>query len=193
MQVSALKPDAVKLDKFLLSKKDLDFSYPEIGETPSGKPDGYDLDHNSICLGNGEMIWKTAKTALVNWQQFPSSWTQVYPVSTPIRKGEQVAVLSSLFGFWVINATRIVYAFDESDRFGFAYGTLPGHVERGEECFWIERDAEGDVYYHIRAFSKPAFWVVKLGYPIARYFQKKFVKGSLARMKSLSNYNLQSK
>jgi uncharacterized protein (UPF0548 family) len=34
---------------------------------------------------------------------------------------------------------RIVYVIDEPDRRGFAYGTLPGHPERGEEAFIISR------------------------------------------------------
>ena len=34
---------------------------------------------------------------------------------------------------------RIVSVFKEVDSFGFAYGTLPGHPERGEESFVLER------------------------------------------------------
>ena len=46
-------------------------------------------------------------------------------------------------GLWWLNACRIVYVVDESgpiSKFGFAYGTLPGHVESGEERFLIEWD-----------------------------------------------------
>jgi len=34
-------------------------------------------------------------------------------------------------GVWFLNAARIVYVIDEPRRFSFAYGTLPGHAERG--------------------------------------------------------------
>ena len=38
-------------------------------------------------------------------------------------------------------------------RFGFAYGTLPGHGGSGEERFLIERDRDDGVWYDILAFS----------------------------------------
>lgn len=34
---------------------------------------------------------------------------------------------------------QVVYVLDEPDRQGFAYGTLPGQPESGEEAFVIER------------------------------------------------------
>ena len=42
-----------------------------------------------------------------------------------------------------MNAGRVVYLVDEDGpvpRFGFAYGTLPGHAESGEERFLVEWD-----------------------------------------------------
>ncbi len=106
---------------------------------------------------------------------------------TPIKKGETVAVLFKIFNIWWINSARIVYTIDNENKFGFAYGTLPGHLEKGEECFWIEKDESGSVYYHIKAFSKPAYWFVWLAYPLARIFQRRFVKESLSGMKKFSN------
>ncbi len=35
---------------------------------------------------------------------------------------------------------RVVYVVDEPDRRGFAYGTLPGHAESGEELFLVRYD-----------------------------------------------------
>ena len=96
-------------------------------------------------------------------------------------------VLFKIFSIWWINSARIVYTIDNENKFGFAYGTLPGHLEKGEECFWIEKDESGSVYYHIKAFSKPAYWFVWLVYPLARTFQRRFVKESLTRMKKITN------
>lgn len=55
---------------------------------------------------------------------------------------------------------RVVYVLDEPQRRGFAYGTLPGHAERGEEAFLVDRHDDGSVWITIRAFSRPAnaFW-----------------------------------
>ena len=93
-------------------------------------------------------------------------------------------------GFWWWNSARIVYTVDETGsarRFGFAYGTLPGHVERGEERFTIEMNSDGDVWYVIRAFSRPRLLAVRIGYPVARLLQRKFVRDSKATMLAAVN------
>ena len=56
-----------------------------------------------------------------------------------------------------------------AERFGFAYGTLPGHAERGEERFSVvlNRD-DGSVHYEVLAMSRPKHPLAWLGYPFAR-------------------------
>ena len=69
---------------------------------------------------------------------------------------------------------RVVYVVDEPDRKGFAYGTLPGHPERGEESFIVERRTDDSVWLVIRAFSRPSnafFWAA---YPALRMLQAIF-------------------
>lgn len=61
---------------------------------------------------------------------------------------------------------RIVYVLDEADRAGFAYGTLDGHPERGEEAFDVRRTGEL-VSLTIRSFTRPGAPLVRLGWPIA--------------------------
>jgi uncharacterized protein (UPF0548 family) len=88
---------------------------------------------------------------------------------------------------WWLNACRIVYAVDEMGpvcRFGFAYGTLPGHAESGEERFLVEWDrADDDVWYDIIAFSRPNHLLARLGYPLTRRTQKRFARDSAAAMR----------
>lgn len=71
---------------------------------------------------------------------------------------------------------RVVYVVDEPTRRGFAYGTLPGHPERGEEAFIVERHPDGSVWLVIRAFSRPANLFVWIGAPIARMLQSRFTR-----------------
>ena len=89
-------------------------------------------------------------------------------------------------GLWWLNSCRIVYVVDESgpiSRFGFAYGTLPGHVESGEERFLIEWDrGENSVWYDILAFSRPNHILTRLGYLVVRRTQKRFGRDSAATM-----------
>ena len=64
-------------------------------------------------------------------------------------------------------------------RFGFGYGTLPGHAERGEERFSVEWYREdGCVYYDVFAFSCPKHPLAWFGYPFARALQRRFARDS---------------
>lgn len=180
------EPSEEQVRAFLASQGRHSFSYREVGFSQGGAPAGYDLDHNRILLGRGPAIFEAACTALRRWRMFPGSWTEIRPADTPIQAGNAVAMLAHVFGLWWLNACRIVYVIDETEairRFGFAYGTLPGHVECGEERFMIESDHDGGVWYDLRAFSRPWYWLVRLGYPLARRLQRRFVVESQAAMR----------
>ena len=180
------KPDAESIRLFRQEQTMLDFTYSAVGATAKVPPAGYVVDHTRIKLGKGEEVFKTAKSALRRWEHFDLSWVEASPTDTPIETGEVVAVMGRVLGLWWLNACRIVYVVDEIGpitRFGFAYGTLPGHAESGEERFLIEWDRNGgDVRYDILAFSRPNYFVTKLGYPLVRCFQKKFARDSAAAM-----------
>lgn len=76
---------------------------------------------------------------------------------------------------------RIVSVLSEADSFGFAYGTLPGHPERGEEAFTVERRAEG-TFFSVRAFSQPAEPLVRLSGPLGRVAQQVATRRYIAAM-----------
>lgn len=71
---------------------------------------------------------------------------------------------------------EVVYLVDEPDRRGFAYGTLRGHPESGEEAFVVERHADASVWLRIRAFSRPAHPLLWLGYPVLRALQEAYTR-----------------
>jgi len=181
---SLRQPSEEDIREFISSQQDLPFSYSEVGNTQSQPPAGYTVDHNRTKLGDGEETYRRAVSALKNWKQFDLGWVTIVPPGKPLEVGTTVAVQAKVFGFWSLNAARIVYVIDERQdktaRFGFAYGTLPDHVECGEERFLIEWQADNSVWYDIYAFSRPKHPLVKLGFPIARRLQKRFVKDSLA-------------
>ena len=105
---------------------------------------------------------------------------------SPRRFTMAVGVLAHVLGLWSLNACRIVFTVDErgSDtRCGFAYGTLPDHVESGEERFTIEwHQADDSVWYDILAFSRPHHLLARLGYPLVRRLQKRFARDSAQAM-----------
>ena len=122
---------------------------------------------------------------------FEMRWVQLCWPDTPIREGATVAVLVSHMGFWSLNAARIVYVVEEDGadkKFGFAYGTLLEHGERGEERFTVEFHAKDQsVWYEVCAFSQPNF-LARLAYPLSRALQKRFARDSkIAMQKAVSN------
>jgi len=180
------KPSAEQIRQFISRQSKLQFSYPEVGASRETPRSGYTIDHNRIELGTGQEVFERAVAALENWKQFDLGWVSVVPGDTPIEVGAIVAILTRHFGFWSLNACRVVYLIDEdgpTKKFGFAYGTLSSHVERGEERFTIEWHRDDDsVWYDILAFSRPNKLLVKLGLPLARMLQQRFAKDSLSAM-----------
>ena len=165
----------------------LPFSYTEVGATATTPPTGYVVDHNRVQIGCGESAFNAACAALRRWTMFDLGWIDLLWPDAPIAVDQTVGVVAHLPGIHLLNACRIVYVVDEDhhdySHFGFAYGTLPGHVERGEERFLVEWNRHDDgVWYEILAFSQPSHWLVKLGYPVARFYQRRFARASLRRM-----------
>lgn len=183
MRIRPYFPSSVVLAKWHEDFTALPHSYPEVGQSAGDFPAAYDHDYNEVYLGHGEACFEKAKVALQAWQMFPLSWTRLYPRHAPLKEGQVVMVLFQLFGCWWANACRIIYTVDQEGCFGFAYGTIEGHVEKGEEYFGVRQEADGSVWYEIRAFSRPAIWLTRLTYPLARNFQRRFVRGSKAQMK----------
>lgn len=180
------KPTDEVVRQFLTVQKSLPLTYSNVGATAAVPPARYVVDHTRIKLGEGEAVFSAAENALRSWRQFNLDWLQTNSTETPIQTGEVVAVVARAAGLWWLNACKIVYIIDEPGpirRFGFAYGTLPGHAGTGEERFLIEwNTADDSVHYDILAFSRPNHLLARLGYPLVRRTQKRFGRDSAAAM-----------
>jgi uncharacterized protein (UPF0548 family) len=184
------KPNEERIRQFLSSQKDQPFSYPvsysDAGIAARESPRGYTFDHNRIKLGEGADLFRTAVGALRRWEMFNIGWLHLCWANARIEIGATVAVLADLRCFWSLNACRIARVFDEEGevrRYGFAYGTLPEHVERGQESFIVEWNTIDDsVWYDLAAYSRPNQLLAKLGYPVTRALQKRFARDSMQAM-----------
>ena len=175
-------PEAVR--KYCLAQSRLGFTYPEQHATSlPQKVNGYDNDYTEMPIGSGQADFDAARRLIQEWRMFPSEWTVILPAHAPIEPGQTVAMYARAFGLWWRNACRIVYVVNEPNRYGFAYGTLPGHIERGEELFLLEKRKDGTVYYSVKAFSTPRHWVARLAYPLMRRFQSRFRRDSCLQVK----------
>jgi uncharacterized protein (UPF0548 family) len=150
-------------------------TYPELGCTREDLlPPGYDHLYQRVRLGRGDETFDLCRTALRNWIPQRAAGTIVYPSDAVPNVGETVLLGLGLGPFRMFAPCRVVWTVDDLDRTGFGYGTLPGHPERGEESFTVERNTAGEVWFVVRAFSRPATWFARCGAPITRRVQKNF-------------------
>ncbi|HKE05178.1 MAG TPA: DUF1990 domain-containing protein [Blastocatellia bacterium] len=181
------KPSRERIQRLINLWRKAPFNYAEVGRSLGPAPAGYAVNHGRICLGQGEATFKKAVDALRSWKMFDLGWANVCWSDAEIEVGTTVAVLARHFGFWSLHPSRIVFLVDEDDgrmrRRGFAYGTLQGHGERGEETFIIEwLHADDSVWYDLRSFSKPGRLLTALGLPLARMLQRRFARESTQTM-----------
>jgi len=192
------KPSKEVINRYLEEQKALPLTYEPIQGTYDKRikedftdPEfsSYYIDHHREKLGQGWRCFQAAIKALKEWKHFELPWVELYPKNTEVEVDSVVGVLAWNLGFWSLNACRIVYVLNECDdtgdvlRYGFGYGTLPSHVEVGEERFLVEWDRATDcVYYDILSFSRHNHWLVKIGSPVGRYFQQCFASESARRM-----------
>jgi uncharacterized protein (UPF0548 family) len=145
---------------------------------------GYRRDRAELSLGAGTAIFNIAFDSLVNWRAHTGAGFTIFPASIPVREGDTVVLHRSFpFGYLTL-CCRVLYMIDEVDRRGFAYGTLPMHLERGEQVFIIERDANGANRFVIESLSRPAHSITRVLYPITRLIQKRVAKAYLLALTS---------
>jgi uncharacterized protein (UPF0548 family) len=184
------QPTESEIVRYLIASRQEPFSYESVGVTRSNDcPVGFNRDSESTLLGHGREVFEQARKSLAQWAMFPREMTTLYWPDRPIEIGTTVAVQFRVGPFWSLNPCRIVYTLDERPhdltpaQFGFAYGTLPGHLECGEELFLIRWDpADDSVRYELVAVSKPNHVLAQLGYPITRREQARFRRLSASAM-----------
>ena len=171
-------PDDRQLLALLATLAGSELTYPEHGTTLEKElPRGYLHDRYRVDLGEG--AFERAAAGLRSWQAHLGAGVGVYPPDARVEAGTNVLVTARAGPFHALAPCRVVYVHDDADRFGFAYGTLPGHPERGEEAFVVERDAGGGATFSIVAFSKPAAIAARLGRPVARRVQRRVTRAYL--------------
>lgn len=90
--------------------------------------------------------------------------------------GDTATLILPLGPFRFRAPCRVVYVIDEPKRKGFAYGTLAGHPERGEESFVVEQTDDGSVWLILRSFWGPSTWYFWAGYPVFRFLQALYTR-----------------
>ena len=141
--------------------RDQALTYPEVGRVLTDPPAGYRFFARTRRVRSARSFDDLADDVL-SWQVQARSGLRVVASSTPIALGTTVELHLGPLRI----PCRVVTVVAEPHRRGFAYGTLPGHPERGEEAFVLERRADGGADLTVTAFSRPATLLARLGGPL---------------------------
>jgi uncharacterized protein (UPF0548 family) len=160
-----------------------DLTYPEQGATAAALPPGYHHLERHARLGTGRAVFERGATALMSWQMHRTAGLKV-TAEGDARPGARVV---SRIAPGLTAPCRVVYVIDEPNRRGFGYGTLAGHPETGEEAFIVSIDKAGDVWFTVRAFTRPGTLLARVSGPFGRIAQRVAAGRYISAMRRLSS------
>ena len=179
MKLRLTEPSDERVRRLIASQAGERFTYAAVGATERDAPPAR---RRSVDLPIDR--FDAARRALAGWTQYDLGWTRV-PVKPPIEPGRDFATVARTLGVWSANCCRVVYAVDEADRFGYGIGTLPHHVETGEERFLLTRDGSaGRCTFEISSFSRANDPLVRLGWWYGERAVRRFLREGTARLKA---------
>ncbi len=182
MSIRLRRPSAAQLEELLERCRDDTLTYTPVGISLD---DGVQtvLHRRAWELNlRTEDCYERGSAALQGWAVHRGSGLSVV-ADGPVAVGTNVAMTAPLpIGFADVTC-RVVEVIDEPDRFGFAYGTLSVHPERGEESFMLRRELDGAVTFVVAAASQPSHPLARLAPPIANRLQDIACRRYLAAMR----------
>jgi uncharacterized protein (UPF0548 family) len=165
--------DSGAVERLVQSLAGVEPTYGDVGATLAGRqPEGFHHDRYETVLGVGPEVFERAVTGLRTWQAHRLPGLRILPDHQEIRTGMTIIVTLGTPILALAAPCRIVSVIEGQVRWGFAYGTLPGHPEQGEEAFIVSISADQTVRFEIEAFSRSDDPLVRLSGPIGRGIQR---------------------
>ena len=144
-------------------------------------PEGFREYAESRVVGTGAEAFANIGYGLMHWDVHRAAGMFVQPEFNVVREGDAVAVAVHVAPFLAVaGSCRVTQVIATGRSIGWAYGTLPGHPECGEELFLLTHRDDDQVEMSIRAFSQPGVWYVGLAGPLGRVIQRR-IGGKLLR------------
>ncbi len=160
-----------------------DLTYSHVGSSLRTDPrPGGQLRRSTGHLGSGEPAFRTGCDRLHRWAPHAAFGARIHPPEAPVDVGTTVLVILSWGPIEVVAPNRIVAVVDSPGMFGFAYGTLPGHPECGEESFVVRMDDAGAVSASVTIDAVPGTLLTRLAGPLGRAVQNLAVRRYLVGM-----------
>jgi uncharacterized protein (UPF0548 family) len=159
-----------ELERLLRAAEQAEHNYGHVGSTIGDQAPPRVPDRRFELITDGTAA--SALRALRAWAPHRGINGRVVPDGAPIELGATVVVVVSPFLVEMAVPNRIVAVIDEADRTGFAYGTLEGHAEAGEELFLAESLDDGRVRLSVRIQARPITWAARLASPLVSLLQR---------------------
>jgi uncharacterized protein (UPF0548 family) len=169
------RPSPSEIGRLLAEAREGAPTYPEVGATRDANlPSGYRHDFYEHRLGRGEAVFGRAVEALRAWRAQSGAGAHVLPPGARVDEGSTAVLLLRVGGLWTTLPCRVIYVDEAPEGFAFAYGTLPGHPEKGEVAFRIDREDDSDeIVFRIVSFSRTVDPLARLAAPITRAIQRR--------------------
>jgi uncharacterized protein (UPF0548 family) len=143
------------LSRALTATAGAPFSYPDAGASRGPAPQGYRAIDRTAKVGQGAGSFTRLCDGILDWDVHRTSGVSVLAGAPLAAPGVEVALATRTAGIAIVMTCRVLYVLDQPRRKGFAYGTLPGHPEAGEETFVAEISDDEQVTFAVGGFSRP--------------------------------------
>ncbi|MFI6516268.1 DUF1990 family protein [Spirillospora sp. NPDC050679] len=163
------------------------FTYDEVGATETlDLPPGYNHLRVRVPVGEGPVVFRNAADALMEFWMHRAIPVRLNASARRAEPGVSVEVGLGVGPLRINAPCRIIWTTDLERRAGWAYGTLPGHPERGEESFVVHLDDEGEVWLTVTAFSLPASRLARAAGPLVPVMQRAYARRCGAVLRRLA-------
>lgn len=159
----------------------LALTYAEVGGTSGPLPPGFHHLEQARVVGHGRDWFDVAAQRVLTWEVQRRAGV-VVEVDRAVALGVRAVLRIGVGPLRVSAPVEVVDVAAEPDRVGFAYGTLAGHPERGEERFEVALLEDGSVEARVRAFSRAGRWFTWVAGPVGRRVQVLMTRRYLAAL-----------
>jgi uncharacterized protein (UPF0548 family) len=165
-----------------------ELTYAEVGATRSDDlPAGYRHVRRRVAVGTGPDAFAGAVAGMKDWQIHRGAGLRLRPATATPQVGSDFAAGLRLLAVTLWIPCRVVWLRDDASCYGYGFGTVPGHPEAGEEAFMVSLGDDGEVWFTLRAFSRPVVWYARLGGPVTAWLQQRVTDRYVAAARQLSD------
>lgn len=161
-------------------------TYPEVGATRTAPPFPTGYQHLSVRTVLGPGVFGPAAEALLTWRMHHAIGVRPRTSADRAAVGVRVTCRVGLGPLSFTAPCEVVCVVEDEHMAGFAYGTLTGHPECGEESFMVSRAEDDLACLTVSAFSRPASWYARAAGPLVPVLQRAYARRCGAALKRLS-------